>query len=69
MILWVRHMTGGLADMVNNNGQPTPPTMKDAFQKKVQNERRHRRTTRKGVASMGAIPSNRDHPAKRGSVQ
>jgi integrase len=48
---------------------PTPPTMKDAFQKKVQNERRDRRTTRKGVASMGAIPSNRDHPAKRGSVQ
>ena len=48
---------------------PTPPTMKDAFQKKVQNERRDRRTTREGVASMGAIPSNRDHPAKRGSVQ
>src|SRR6201987_21371 len=36
---------------------PTPPTMKDAFQKKVQNERRDRRTTRKGVANMGAIPS------------
>src|SRR5690242_5745550 len=48
---------------------PTPPTMKDAFQKKVQNERRDGRTTHKGVASMGAIPSNRDHPARRGSVQ
>ena len=48
---------------------PTPPTMKDAFQKKVRNERRERRTTRKRVASMGAIPSNGDHPAKRGAVQ
>jgi len=48
---------------------PTPPTMKDAFQKKVRNERRDRRTTRKRVASMGAIPSNGDHPAKRGAVQ
>src|ERR1700758_3373452 len=30
----------------------TPPTMKDAFQKKAQNERRDRRTTRKRLARM-----------------
>ena len=29
---------------------PTPPTMKDAFQKKVQNERRDRRAARKRAA-------------------
>jgi integrase len=47
---------------------PTPPTMKDAFQKKVQNERRDRRTTRKRVARMAAIPSNDDHPGTPGAV-
>jgi hypothetical protein len=36
---------------------PTPPTMKDAFQKKVRNERRDRRMTRKRVARMAGIPS------------
>jgi integrase len=41
---------------------PTPPTMKDAFQKKVRNERRDRRMTRKRVARMASIPSNGDHP-------
>ena len=48
---------------------PTPPTMKDAFQKKVRNERRDRRTTRQEVASLEAIPSNCDRLAKRGTVQ
>jgi len=33
---------------------PTPPTMKDAFQKKVQNERRDRRAARKRVAGIAA---------------
>jgi len=42
---------------------PTPPTMKDAFQKKFRNERRDRRMTRKRVARMAVIPSNGDHPA------
>ncbi|HUC30027.1 MAG TPA: tyrosine-type recombinase/integrase, partial [Candidatus Acidoferrum sp.] len=45
---------------------PTPPTMKDAFQKKVQNERRDRRTTRKRLARMTA--SNGDHPAASDAV-
>jgi hypothetical protein len=41
---------------------PTPPTMKDAFQNKVRNERGNRRMTRKRVARMAGIPSNGDHP-------
>ena len=45
---------------------PTPTTMKDAFQKKVQNERRDRRTTRKRLARMTA--SNGDHPAASDAV-
>jgi hypothetical protein len=40
----------------------TPSTMKDAFQKKVRNERGNRRMTRKRVARMAGIPSNGDHP-------
>jgi hypothetical protein len=44
----------------------TPPTIKDAFQKKVRNERRDRRMTRKRVARMAGIPSNGDHPLHRG---
>ncbi len=47
---------------------PTPPTMKDAFQKKVRNERRDRRMTRKRVVRMAGIPSNGDHPATPGAV-
>ena len=46
---------------------PTPPTMKDAFRKKVQNERRDRRKSRK-FASMGAISSDSDYLAKRGTI-
>jgi hypothetical protein len=36
---------------------PTPPTMKDAFQKKVRNERRDRRAARKRVAKTVTRPS------------
>ena len=36
---------------------PTPPTMKDAFQKKVRNERRDRRAARKRVAKAVTRPS------------
>jgi len=46
---------------------PTPPTMKDAFRKKVQNERRDRRKNRK-FTSIGAISSDGDHLAKRGTI-
>jgi len=42
---------------------PTPPTMKDAFQKKVQNERRDRRATRKRAARVAASPSIRKRQA------
>jgi integrase len=37
---------------------PTPPTMKDAFQKKVRNERRDRRAARKQLAKMLVMPSS-----------
>ena len=40
---------------------PTPPTMKDAFQKKVQNERRDRRAARKRVPRIEKSPSIRGH--------
>ena len=48
---------------------PTPPTMKDAFQKKVRNERRDRRAARKRVAKTAEIPANEDHPATRDTIR
>jgi hypothetical protein len=36
---------------------PTPTTMKDAFQKKVRNERRDRRAARKRAARIATTPS------------
>ncbi len=40
---------------------PTPPAIKDAFQKKVRNERRERRTARKRAARVAASPSIVEH--------
>jgi integrase len=42
---------------------PTPPTMKDAFLKKAQNERRDRRATRKRVAKIATGASIGDPQA------
>ena len=47
---------------------PTPPTMKDAFQKKVRNEQRDRRAARKRVARAATIPSMK-HQATPGATQ
>jgi site-specific recombinase XerD len=40
---------------------PTPPAIKDAFQKKVRNERRDRRAARKRAARVAASPSIVEH--------
>ena len=48
---------------------PTPPTMKDAFQKKVRNERRDRRSARKRVARTEEIPANWGHPAAPDTIR
>jgi integrase len=48
---------------------PTPPTMKDAFQKKVQNERRDRRAARKRVLKTAEIPANGDHPTTPDTIR
>jgi hypothetical protein len=49
MSLWKCHM------------HPTPLAIKDAFQKKVRNERRERRTVRKRAARVAASPSIVEH--------
>ena len=47
---------------------PTPPSMKDAFQKKVRNEQRDRRAARKRVARATTIPPMK-HQATPGAIQ
>jgi integrase len=42
---------------------PTPPTMKDAFRRKVQNERRDRRAARKRATVVATSPSIGEHQA------
>jgi len=45
---------------------PTPPAIKDAFQKKVRNERRDRRAARKRAARVATRPSIVEHqPTER----
>jgi len=47
---------------------PTPPTMKDAFQKKVRNERRDRRAARKQLAKMLVMPSSGERQMMAGAA-
>jgi site-specific recombinase XerD len=48
---------------------PTPPTMKDAFQRKVRNERRDRRATRKQVTRVVRLPTGGESHTTAGAVR